>query len=126
MNEKFEFTDRYRAMGIAYPDPETCCDGQCEGTGLVPVYLREGVLDQGDILSCVPVEIEDDEELIRRWRVTHSKWCLLSKWGRIRLFCVDWRKAFRFGLKNHWHVCFDKCDGWHFVKCPVCNGTGKK
>jgi hypothetical protein len=18
------------------------------------------------------------------------------------------------------------CDGWHFVKCPACNGTGKK
>ena len=20
----------------------------------------------------------------------------------------------------------EPCDGWHFVKCPDCNGTGKK
>lgn len=32
-----EFTDRYQALGIPYPDPATCCDGQCEGTGVVPV-----------------------------------------------------------------------------------------
>jgi hypothetical protein len=36
MND-FEFTDRYKALGIPYPDPETMCKGQCEGTGYVPV-----------------------------------------------------------------------------------------
>lgn len=34
---KIEFTDRYQALGIPYPDPETMCDGQCEGTGFVPI-----------------------------------------------------------------------------------------
>lgn len=32
-----EFTDRYQALGIPYPDPETTCKGDCEGTGWVPV-----------------------------------------------------------------------------------------
>jgi hypothetical protein len=32
-----EFTDRYQALGIPYPDPETMCKGDCEGTGYVPV-----------------------------------------------------------------------------------------
>lgn len=35
-----EFTDRYQALGIPYPDPETMCKGLCEGTGWVPV-LRD-------------------------------------------------------------------------------------
>ena len=32
--EKFEFTDRYKATGIPYPD-ENSCD-ECEGMGLYP------------------------------------------------------------------------------------------
>ncbi len=32
-----EFTDRYKALGIPYPDPVTMCKGQCEGTGWVPI-----------------------------------------------------------------------------------------
>jgi hypothetical protein len=35
---KFKFTDRYQAMGLPYPDVETMCKGDCEGTGLVPIY----------------------------------------------------------------------------------------
>lgn len=30
-------TDRYEALGIPYFDPKTTCDGQCEGTGYVPI-----------------------------------------------------------------------------------------
>ena len=33
-----EFTDRYQALGIPYPDPKTVCRGHCEGTGWVPIY----------------------------------------------------------------------------------------
>jgi hypothetical protein len=36
-----EFTDRYQALGIPYPDPETMCKGDCEGTGYVPVAPLE-------------------------------------------------------------------------------------
>ena len=38
---EFEITDRYQALGIPYPDPETMCEGQCEGTGWVPVMADE-------------------------------------------------------------------------------------
>lgn len=31
-----EFTDRYKALGIPYPDPETMCKGPCEGIGWYP------------------------------------------------------------------------------------------
>ena len=41
MKEEYEFTDRYQALGIPYPDPETMCKGQCEGTGWVPVSPDE-------------------------------------------------------------------------------------
>lgn len=34
----FEFTDRYKASGIPYPDAATMCKGQCEGMGVVPVH----------------------------------------------------------------------------------------
>ncbi len=33
-----EFTDRYKALGIPYPDPQTMCKGQCEGIGRVPIH----------------------------------------------------------------------------------------
>jgi hypothetical protein len=32
-----DYTDRYQALGIPYPDPETMCKGQCVGTGIVPI-----------------------------------------------------------------------------------------
>ena len=70
-----EFTDRYQALGIPYPDPKTMCDGDCEGTGWVPCQ-------------------ESDEEPY------HSLWL----------------EAERENPSN---------DGWHFVKCPQCDGTGK-
>ena len=38
MSEKIQFTDRYQALGIPYPKPGEMCDGQCEGTGWVPVH----------------------------------------------------------------------------------------
>ena len=36
-----EFTDRYKALGIPYPDPKTMCKGDCEGTGFVPIKSDE-------------------------------------------------------------------------------------
>jgi hypothetical protein len=37
MTEDIEIMDRYDVLGISRPDPETCCKGQCEGTGFVPI-----------------------------------------------------------------------------------------
>lgn len=31
-----EFTDRYKATGTPYPNPETMCEGNCEGMGVYP------------------------------------------------------------------------------------------
>lgn len=73
----FEITDRYKALGIPYPDPETMCPDQCEGTGWVPI---------GSF---------DTEE---PWR---SLWLAAE------------------AVKH-------SDDGWHFVICPTCKGTGKK
>jgi hypothetical protein len=68
---------RYEAMGIPLPDPKTMCEGQCEGTGFIPVK-------------------KDDME-----EPYHTLW-----------------------LKAEQKKPTD--DGWHFIKCPDCKGTGKK
>lgn len=68
-----EFTDRYKALGIPYPDPATMCKGPCEGIGWYP-------------------ESDQSEPL---WQEAHAK--------------------------PH----PKPCDGYHFVKCPDCGGTGK-
>lgn len=67
-----EFTDRYK--GIPYPDPETMCEGDCEGIGYYP---------------------EDDKE--------NPLW-----------------------IEAHKALHKEPCDGYHFVKCPDCNGTGQR
>jgi len=85
-----EITDRYKALGIPYPDPKTMCPGQCEGVGRFPVYMNEG----DHLKYGVRPEAEKDPELI-----------------------VLWRDAERDSPCD---------DGWHFVKCPTCGGTGKR
>ena len=54
---KIEFDDRYQALGIPYPDEKTCCQGDCEGTGLVPIDIRD----------------ETDPVYIRLWNETEVK-----------------------------------------------------
>ena len=73
MSTGIEFTDRYKALGIPYPDVKTMCLGQCEGTGWFP----------------------ENDQTNPLWQAAHAK-------------------------KPH------ECDGWHFVKCPDCDGTGKR
>lgn len=74
---EIEFTDRYQALGIPYPDRETMCNGQCEGIGRVPI-------DRGDMTE--------------PWRTL-------------------WLEAEGKSPTK---------DGWHFVTCPECGGTGKQ
>ncbi len=66
------------------------CDGQCNGTGVIPVYVRQKI-DETEGLWC---DSEGDEELIALW--------LQQEY-----------------LKP-------STDGWHWVKCPTCKGTGVK
>lgn len=80
---EFQFTDRYQALGIPYPDPKTMCKGQCEGVGLYPVKNDEHI---------EPLELA-------AWTDAHN--------------AVDAHESEG-----------GKCDGWHFIKCVDCNGTG--
>jgi len=51
MATDYEFTDRYRALGIPYPDPNTMCPGPCEGIGVYP----------------------ENNSLLEEWKVAHAK-----------------------------------------------------
>lgn len=69
-------SDRYSALGIPRPHPETVCRGKCEGVGLVPV--KRDAPAPFDAL----------------WLAAEAK--------------------------------SPTDDGYHFVTCPACKGTGKR
>lgn len=92
-------TDRYRAAGIPYPDPATVCKGQCEGMGCVPVCEGDG-----------------DPRFDALWAEAHATQHSLTD----RMLMAAQKIVPDFP----WHR--EGCDGWHFVKCPDCNGTGKR
>lgn len=104
-----QFTDRYQALGIPYPNPKTMCKGQCEGTGWVPVF---GQVDNVDGL--LYMDTKEDPRLIALWRDAHEKAHTMKARIKDAILHKDIRLLFK------------KCDGWHFVKCPDCNGTGKE
>ena len=100
MNE-FEFTDRYDALGIPYPDTETMCQGQCEGTGWIPVHYSE-----------------NEEPWRSLWIEAENKKRKQIKMGRLRaLYLIVFKRI---------KAITNLDDGYHFVKCPDCNGTGKR
>lgn len=85
--------DRYTALGLPYPDPETICQGQCEGLGVVPIYFADNL--PYDPMR-VGVSYTDHE---------------INYWKHL------WDKAEAEAHAD---------DGWHFVKCPECGGSGKR
>ena len=96
-----EFTDRYQALGIPYPNLETVCLGPCEGVGFFP--LRS-----------------DDGPFVDLWLTEHARAHTIAQ----RLWFL-WKGV--IGFDRYWLRCvFESCDGWHFVKCPNCNGSGKR
>lgn len=108
----FEFADRYTALGIPYPDPLTVCQGKCEGTGFVPVKADHG-----------------EELYLSLWSEQHRASCSLL--GRMRRFFSLVFGGVSTGHQRggmwraiKWAV--EPCDGWHFVRCPNCHGTGKR
>jgi hypothetical protein len=60
-----EYSDRYTALGIEPTD----CDGPCEGTGVVPVWMPPAEPEVGSLAS-MP---EDDPVLIDLWRKAEEK-----------------------------------------------------
>ena len=102
---EFEYTDRYEAIGCGYPDVNTMCKGHCDGTGVFPLHRDD-----------------PDLELAGLWEEAHEK---AHTWKAI--IGVTWH----FIKARHWRIVWDcittpefKCDGWHFVRCPDCKGTG--
>jgi hypothetical protein len=93
--------DRYKALGIPYPDPGTMCQGQCEGIGVFPQYNREAHVDR-DKPGVVSMEADPDmliPAIAAAWEAAHA------------------------AAGDHEGK---PCDGWHFIQCPDCKGTGKR
>lgn len=93
---KIEFTDRYAALGMDLPDPKTMCKGPCEGTGVVPIK-GEG------------------------WEQ--------KKRGMGGLVSLGGPSSVDPRYQKLWDEAEAKQetdDGWHFVKCLDCKGTGKR
>ena len=105
--DEIEFTDRYTALGIPYPDPETVCRGQCEGTGWVPIYISSGD-DRKDAPQPRPDD-ETDEALRALWYAAEKK---------------DRSKDTNTGVRIPAVTDTGVRDGWHFVDCLDCGGTG--
>jgi hypothetical protein len=64
-----EYTDRYQALGLPQPDPETMCHGPCEGTGVYPVRRGDWTEDERaaweDAERASPNEPGDEWHFIR-------------------------------------------------------------
>lgn len=88
---EFVYSDRYTALGIETPI-ENICEGQCEGTGWVPIYCSTEKMPDGR-KGLVPRRAETDPRLVQLWIEAEEE--------------------------------NPADDGWHFVKCPYCGGTGK-
>lgn len=98
VEDELTFTNRYEMLGMPLPNPATMCLGECEGTGVIPIY-------------------KDDvhPEFLRRWQDEHKK--AHTVWFRLKL---AWEQKSFWYLFHGW-----RCDGWHFITCPDCEGTGK-
>lgn len=98
------FATRYDALGMDRPDPETVCEGLCEGVGFFPVK-------------------EDDSMYHDRWLVEHKK-AHSIKACTVEFLRLAIRLKFKRAVKAFKET--RECDGWHFIKCPDCGGTGKR
>lgn len=86
-----------RYSGTTPPDPKTICKGPCEGMGLVPTFvMHAGVPDIEKKYEAIAACDEKDAVLRDLW------------------------------FKAHLEAGEHACDGWHFVTCPDCKGSGKR
>jgi len=96
---EFEFTSRYGDGPL--PDPDTMCPGQCEGLGFYPQTW---------------LDPSATREEIHAWYDCH-----LRGHGFLAFWRILWQtRALRFAWQEA-----TRCDGYHFIKCPTCGGTGK-
>jgi hypothetical protein len=87
---KLVFTDRYEAMGKPLPNPANVCLGYCEGTGIIPVYMRCGDKRTNPKILRVRGRSERNELLRKLW----------------------WKKELEHRSEDGWHmVPCPKCVG---------------
>lgn len=99
------FTDRYSALGITPPEPETVCPGQCEGMGFVPLTrgtrallrLRRHGQAQGAAMTCTTHhagcechEARREAELQRLLRIERIAGRVLHEIASARCHCNGW------------------------------------
>lgn len=104
---------RYETLGMPLPDPCTVCQGQCEGTGWFPLHPNSDCFKNNPRLRYLWHQAH---------KVAHTR---LAGWDSFLFFLKQ--REFRIA----WNVLldqknWDKCDGWHFIRCPDCGGTGKQ
>lgn len=116
------FVTRYGVGLEGLPDPVTVCKGHCEGMGCYPVSNPD--FDPGEIRSVDPL----DEADLALWWEAHNRHCSFR--GTVRDL---WKHREWWYWRSIWRdmratKSFVKCradGGYHFVKCGVCDGTGK-
>jgi len=113
---EIEVTDRYKATGTPYPAPATMCKGQCEGMGLVPIYMNKDVKQKRN--QCIGLD-ETDPRFIALWKEAHRLY-------RLKLLYA----SYLFWKEKPWKIsrliaAFKPFDGYHFVVCPDCGGSRK-
>lgn len=102
---EFEFTDRY---GGSYPDPSTVCRGQCEGIGRYPQHASDSAMTNEEHAKWM-----EEHARAHSYRFMFGSLLKHLEWWYWRSVLVD----MLFGLP---------CDGYHFIECADCNGTGKR
>jgi hypothetical protein len=95
-----EATDRYQALGIAKPDLATVCKGQCEGCGVYPLFDARGLVGMRKAKHLAGQTVTPSDSLSDAEQLAWAD--------------------------QHFNEGEHVCDGWHFVKCPDCHGTGKR
>src|SRR5690606_30162182 len=120
-----QIIDRYSAMGIPRPD-EGSCKGDCEATGYVPIFMRPKHVPDGNVFVS---DNEDDPRYVSLWNAGHRQSCTVRGILHSLLHAksvtptgtgdyVRWLLRRLFNRR--------RCDGWHFVTCPDCNGTRRE
>jgi hypothetical protein len=104
----FDFTSRYEALGIQ-PNPEITCKGQCDGIGRYPQSISDGTMTKYER---------------EQWNICHQnthRWCTVFRELILHPEWWFWKSIIKDLLSGEYF----KCDGWHFIVCGECNGTGK-
>lgn len=115
-----EFTDRYKQLGIPYHEPETCCEGQCEGTGFYPQH------ENPNLNINLRLRLKGIARLEREaWEIEHRKAHHIFPLLKMLLQERKWWLC-KSVLRDIFTREYRECDGYHFIKCADCSGTGKR